>query len=84
MPSAGDRTRTHQESGYLLRTNIGDIRIGAYRAAKGPEDIRVGLEVGSERPLESNVVFNQVLQIHSTPPKSKSPTRRSPAKSTLA
>ena len=54
------------------------------RPAEGAEDGLVGLAPLPERAAEGHVLRDQIVDVHSRPSRSKSPTARSPARSTLA
>jgi hypothetical protein len=54
--------------------DVGDVRLRADGVAERAQHLGVGLELCPERLLLHDVLFDQALKIHSSPPRSKSAT----------
>ena len=83
MPEACDRSTTGQEIVDDIRLQLIDINITDL-SRKRFQDTRFCAETHAHGLLIGDILSGHFVQLHTRPPKSKSATCRSPAKSTLA
>src|SRR5215472_1771892 len=83
-PVAVHRASSSQEHLHLFGPYLAYVDLHSHASAKRIEQALRTLELCSHRLPECRVLDDQFSQLHSKPPKSKSATCRSPAKSSLA
>ena len=83
-PIAAEGAGAAEKRLNALRVNIGHVNVLAHAPTEGLEQVLNALKILTHRLAKGNVLSNQRVEFHNTPPMSKSATWRSPARSTLA
>src|SRR5215468_2407559 len=84
VPGASDRAGAGKEVADLFLLNPGGIDFRSDASAKRIANVTLTSITLAERLSPGNILSDQSVQFHNSPPRSKSATVRSPVRSTLA